>query len=202
MEIASGCRDCKAACTVCGLMDMTCIVAARNVALDLSGNAVFLGDLHCAVNKIAVVDGGAVHKGNNSSVTNLADSRVLGNVGKVCDSGGFKNDCIIGAEAVRRCGCTRNSDFTIDYYNKVHAKGVTFVGAHTMARPQYESSEGWWTEVDDIKTYFGLLEGKRLVMSDLNPEVHSPAEAPEVYNRLINEKNFPTVQFDWRLLDE
>lgn len=99
-------------------------------------------------------------------------------------------------------GCTRNSNFTIDYYNKVHAKGVTFVGAHTMARPQHESSDGWWTEVDDIKTYFGLLEGKRLVMSDLNPEIHSPAEAPEVYNRLINEKNFPTVQFDWRLLDE
>ena len=99
-------------------------------------------------------------------------------------------------------GCTRHSDFTIDYYNKVHAKGVTFVGAHTMARPKYESSEGWWTEADDIKAYFGLLSGGRLVMSDLMGEYHSPEDAPEVYTRLINEKNFPTVQFDWSLLDE
>ena len=99
-------------------------------------------------------------------------------------------------------GCTRHSDFTIDYYNKVHAKGVTFVGAHTMARPKYESSEGWWTEADDIKAYFGLLSGGRLVMSDLMGEYHSPEDAPEVYTRLINEKNFPTVQFDWSLLNE
>lgn len=99
-------------------------------------------------------------------------------------------------------GCTRHSDFTIDYYNKVHARGVTFVGAHTMARPKYESSEGWWTEADDINTYFGLLLGGRLVMNDLMGEYHSPKEAPEVYTRLINEKNFPTVQFDWSLLDE
>ncbi len=99
-------------------------------------------------------------------------------------------------------GCTRNSNFTIDYYNKVHAKGVTFVGAHTMARPKFESSKGWWTEADDINTYFGLIRGGRLVMSDLAPEFHSPKEAYEVYTRLINEKNFPTVQFDWSLLDE
>ncbi len=99
-------------------------------------------------------------------------------------------------------GCTRHSDFTIDYYNKVHSKGVTFVGAHTMARPHFESSEGWWTEADDIKAYFDLLLGGRIVMSDLMGEYHSPADAPEVYTRLINEKNFPTVQFDWSLLNE
>ncbi len=97
-------------------------------------------------------------------------------------------------------GCTRHSDFTIDYYNKVHAKGVTFVGAHTMARPRFESSKGWWTEADDIRTYFDLLRGGRLVMSDLMGEYHSPEEATEVYTRLINEKNFPTIQFDWRKL--
>ena len=71
-----------------------------------------------------------------------------------------------------------------------------------MARPKYESSEGWWTEADDINAYFGLLRGGRLIMSDLMGEYHSPKDAPEVYTRLINEKNFPTVQFDWSLLDE
>ena len=29
-------------------------------------------------------------------------------------------------------------------------------------------------------------------------ETHLPEEAPEVYTRLVNEKNFPlVVQFDW-----
>ncbi len=97
-------------------------------------------------------------------------------------------------------GCTRNSDFTIDYYHKVHAPGVTLVGAHTMARPKYESSEGWWTEADDINAYFDLIRGGRVDMSDLIGEIHSPEDAPEVYNRLVSEKNFPTVQFDWRNL--
>ena len=97
-------------------------------------------------------------------------------------------------------GCTRNSNFTIDYYNKVHAKGVTFVGAHTLARPKYESSEGWWTEKDEISAFFNLVRGGRLTVSDLNAEYYSPEEAPEVYTRLINDKNFPTVQFDWRRL--
>lgn len=97
-------------------------------------------------------------------------------------------------------GCTRNSNFTIDYYHKVHSRGVTLIGAHTMARPKCESSEGWWTEKDDIEAYFNLIRGGRIVMSDLIGEIHPPENAPEVYNRLINEKNFPTVQFDWRKL--
>jgi hypothetical protein len=31
-------------------------------------------------------------------------------------------------------------------------------------------------------------------------EIRSPEEAPEIYQRLITEKNFPVVQFDWRKL--
>ena len=40
-------------------------------------------------------------------------------------------------------GCTRDSDFTINYYRKVHGRGVTLVGAHTNARPDRESAAGW-----------------------------------------------------------
>jgi threonine dehydrogenase-like Zn-dependent dehydrogenase len=95
-------------------------------------------------------------------------------------------------------GCTRHSDFSIDYYNTIHAKGLTFIGAHTMARPRNDSSGGWWTEADDLKTYLGLLQGGRLDVSDLGTQYYSPTEATEVYNRLITDKKFPTVQFDWR----
>lgn len=109
-------------------------------------------------------------------------------------------DCMARFGRVALLGCTRNKDFTIDYYRKVHGPGITLVGAHTQARPQYESSDGWWTQRDDIATTLKLTEMGRIRLSDMIDEIHSPVEAPEVYARLANEKSFPMVQFDWRKL--
>ena len=109
-------------------------------------------------------------------------------------------DCMARFGRVALLGCTRNKDFTIDYYRKVHGPGITLVGAHTQARPQYESSDGWWTQRDDIATTLKLTEMGRIKLSDIIDEIHSPAEATEVYTRLANEKSFPMVQFDWRKL--
>ena len=109
-------------------------------------------------------------------------------------------DCMARYGRVALLGCTRNKDFTIDYYRKVHGPGITLVGAHTQARPQYESSNGWWTQRDDIATTLKLTEMGRIKLSDMIDEIHSPVEAPEVYTRLANEKSFPMVQFDWRKL--
>ena len=109
-------------------------------------------------------------------------------------------DCMARFGRVALLGCTRNKDFTIDYYRKVHGPGITLVGAHTQARPQYESSDGWWTQRDDIATTLKLTEMGRIRLSDMIDEIHSPAQAPEVYTRLANEKSFPMVQFDWRKL--
>lgn len=109
-------------------------------------------------------------------------------------------DCMARYGRVALLGCTRNKDFTIDYYRKVHGPGITLVGAHTQARPQYESRDGWWTQRDDIKTTLKLTEMGRIKLSDIIDEVHSPVKAPEVYTRLANEKSFPMVQFDWRKL--
>ena len=109
-------------------------------------------------------------------------------------------DCMACFGRVALLGCTRNKDFTIDYYRKVHGRGITLIGAHTQARPQYESSGGWWTQRDDIATILKLTEMGRIKLSDLVDEIHSPMEAPEIYTRLANEKSFPMVQFDWRKL--
>lgn len=109
-------------------------------------------------------------------------------------------DCMARFGRVALLGCTRNKDFTIDYYHKVHGPGITLVGAHTNARPSYESSNGWWTQRDDIAAAIALTEMGRIKLSDMIDEIHSPEEAPEVYTRLANEKAFPMVQFDWRKL--
>ncbi|MBQ8345479.1 MAG: zinc-binding alcohol dehydrogenase, partial [Clostridia bacterium] len=71
-------------------------------------------------------------------------------------------DCMKNFGRVALLGCTRNSDFTIDYYRKVHCPGITLIGAHTMARPKQDSSGGWWTEADDERTVHRLLATKRL----------------------------------------
>lgn len=98
-------------------------------------------------------------------------------------------------------GCTRNSEFTVDYYRKVHAPGITLIGAHTIARPDNESHPGWFTHTDDIKAILKLCAMGRMNMAEMVKETHSPNDCGEVYTRLIEDKNFPAVvQFDWRKL--
>ena len=106
-------------------------------------------------------------------------------------------DCMGRFGRVALLGCTRNKEFSIDYYRKVHAPGITLVGAHTMARPGQESHPGWWTQGDDILTVLRLTQAGRIRLSSLVDEVYSPAQAPAVYARLAVEKAFPLVQFDW-----
>ena len=107
-------------------------------------------------------------------------------------------DCMAPFGRVALLGCTRSSDFTIDYYHKVHSPGITMIGAHTMARPEFESSRGWWTQRDDVLAEMKLHQYGRVKLADLVGETHKPEEAPEVYRRLAEERSFPLVQFDWR----
>ena len=108
-------------------------------------------------------------------------------------------DCMAKFGRVALLGCTRNSDFTVDYYKKIQAPGITVIGAHTIARPDVESHPGWFTHRDDIKAVLKLCGGGRLCLEKLIEETHLPTECTEVYNRLAFDKNFPVVvQFDWR----
>ena len=110
-------------------------------------------------------------------------------------------DCMRSMGRVALLGCTRSSKFEIDYYAKVHGRGISLIGAHTVARPKVESSSGLWTDRDDVRTVLNLVRGGRLNFKDMISETHSPAEANEVYNRLVTEKNFPIgVAFDWSKL--
>ena len=106
-------------------------------------------------------------------------------------------DCMARFGRVALLGCTRSSDFTIDYYRKVHGPGITLIGAHTHARPAQDSSNSWWTEWDDFEALLKLTQLGRIKLSELVKEVHSSQEATAVYTRLCTEKVFPLVQFDW-----
>ncbi len=108
-------------------------------------------------------------------------------------------DCMAKFGRVALLGCTRNSDFSIDYYRKVHCPGITLVGAHTYARAERESSHGNYTHNDDIKAVLKMCALDRLTLRDIIKETHQPSDCEKVYSRLVQDKNFPVgVQFDWR----
>ena len=109
-------------------------------------------------------------------------------------------DCMARFGRVALLGCTRNSDFTVDYYRKVHGPGISLIGAHTMARPSVDSRDGWWSQKDDIRALKKLTELGRIHLAAMIDETHEPDEAVEVYHRLVTDKTFPLVQFDWRNL--
>lgn len=119
---------------------------------------------------------------------------------EVTGNGGGLNgalDCMKKFGRIALLGCTRSSDFTVDYYKKVHGPGITLIGAHTLARPEFESHPGYWTTHDDVTAVQRLILHGRLSLESLIDETYSPSEAAKVYNRLANEKSFPLVQFDW-----
>lgn len=95
-------------------------------------------------------------------------------------------------------GCTRIPDTNIDFYQYVHKRGVSLIGAHTMVRPQVDSYPGYWTARDDYRTLLALLAAGRLQVRPIISEVVSPEWAPAIYTRLAEEKHPPLgIVFDW-----
>ena len=97
-------------------------------------------------------------------------------------------------------GCTRNSDFTIDYYRKVHYPGIELIGAHTGTRPENDSRPGFWTYRDDYAAMFRLIHYGKVDFKDMIAEIHPVSETTQVYHRLAHDyQNFPAgVLLDWR----
>ncbi len=111
-------------------------------------------------------------------------------------------DCMKEFGRVALLGCTRDKHFNIDYYRKVHCPGITLIGAHTRARPEETSYPHMFTHNDDMKVIMNLLQNGRLDYTSMLGPLHSPTECPEVYQRLIHDRDFPMVtQFDWSKLN-
>ncbi len=110
-------------------------------------------------------------------------------------------DCMKPFGRIALLGCTRDKNFTVDYYRKVHGPGISLIGAHTSARPKFESSPHAFTQREDIATMIKLSALGRLDFEKIIDEVHSPDECGEIYTRLVEDRAFPpVVQFDWSKL--
>jgi len=96
-------------------------------------------------------------------------------------------------------GCTRVSDTAIDFYQQVHRPGITIIGAHTDARPKYESYPYFWTERDDCIAILNFMAHGRLDTAKILSEVYSYKDASEVYHRLAGSVDFPVgALFEWK----
>lgn len=171
------------------------VAAKREQALKLGADYAFdptAPDFATQVKSVAD-NGRKVQEGRVDDAGPKVVIEVTGN-GKALDNA---LDAIAPLGRLALLGCTRDSNFTINYYRKVHGRGVTMVGAHTNARPDCESSSGWWTTRDDALAFLKLLELGRVSLKGFVAEVHPVAEAPAVYERLAKGGAFPVVQFDW-----
>lgn len=106
-------------------------------------------------------------------------------------------ECLAHFGRITLLGCTRHHG-EYDLYHLVHGKGAHVIGANNLARPQWESQPGNWTAYDDNYAIQKMMHFNKLNMKPLINEIHSPKDAPAVYDRLLNSKNFPIgVLFDW-----
>ena len=107
-------------------------------------------------------------------------------------------DCMAMRGRIALLGCTRDKNFTIDYYRKVHGRGIQMFGAHIAATPTLESSHGYRTQMDEVRTVLGLLGGGRLNYKQFITAHGNPENCQEIFTRLANDRNFPIgFQFDW-----
>jgi len=175
---------------VCGAVPLIAVDPVpekRELALKLGADFAFDPFEEGFALKVREVTGG----GANAAIEVTGNGKALAGV----------LDCMARFGRVALLGCTRSSDFTIDYYHKVHGPGIQLIGAHNTVRPTSDSYHGMWTNRDDILALNKLVNLGRLELASVVDEVHSPEEAPEVFTRLANNPAFPVVQFDWTLLD-
>jgi 2-desacetyl-2-hydroxyethyl bacteriochlorophyllide A dehydrogenase len=93
-------------------------------------------------------------------------------------------DCTRPFGRVVLLGSTRGETDHVNFYRDVHKKGLTLIGAHNSARPQRESSPGFWTQVEDQRVALELLARGRLNVKPYITHRFDWKDAPQAYEIL------------------
>ncbi len=95
-------------------------------------------------------------------------------------------------------GSTRGETDHVNFYRDVHRKGLTLLGAHNSARPQHESTPGFWTEYADQKVALELLARRRLTVQPYITHRFAWNDAPAAYEILKSwSKSALGILLDW-----
>lgn len=98
-------------------------------------------------------------------------------------------------------GCNRIADNPIDLY-RCHVMGIRIIGSNANTQKNVESSSSIWTGRKHFMTVLGYMSDGRLTPWLMNPIIVPPTDASEIYDRLINDKEFPLgVIFDWTSIE-
>ena len=107
-------------------------------------------------------------------------------------------ECASRLGRISLLGCTRVSDCPVDYYQRVHCPGVKLIGAHNLVRPKLESYPHHWTHQDDCTAILDLISSGRVRVAPIVSRVVSPEGAPEIFDQLCDDPEFPMgTVFDW-----
>ncbi len=115
-------------------------------------------------------------------------------------SAAMKNalDCASFKGRISLLGCTRVSDIPVDYYSQVHKPGIELIGAHNFVRPKFDSYPYHWTNSDDCNAIMKMIKYGMIDFSKIVTDTVSPYDAPSVYDRMLNDRDFPVgIAFDW-----
>ncbi len=95
-------------------------------------------------------------------------------------------------------GCNRVTRDPINFYQDIHVKGVSLIGANNSNHPSHNSYPGNWTIARDYTTLLQWMSFDRLHPRDLISEIASPQDCVSVFDRLLHDREFPLgVLFDW-----
>lgn len=81
---------------------------------------------------------------------------------------------------------TRGETKSVNFYQDVHKKGLSIIGAHNAVRPNHDSSAAFWTSVDDCRLTLSLLAHKRLMVDKLITHRFNSVQAEEAYKLLMD----------------
>ncbi|MBI2195236.1 MAG: zinc-binding alcohol dehydrogenase [Planctomycetes bacterium] len=80
---------------------------------------------------------------------------------------------------------TRGETTGVNFYQDVHRKGLTILGAHNSIRPSRDNSPGFWTWHEDVRVALRLTAAGRLNIAPLISHELDAREAPKAYQLLI-----------------
>ncbi len=93
---------------------------------------------------------------------------------------------------------TRGETKSVNFYQDVHKKGLSIIGAHNSIRPSENSSAGFWTSSDDCHLTLSLLAHKRLKVDNLVTHRFNSMHAEEAYQILMDwREEFLGVILSW-----
>jgi L-iditol 2-dehydrogenase len=94
-------------------------------------------------------------------------------------------------------GSTRGFTENVDFYDDVHRKNLTIIGAHESGHPVHESRPGSWTVWDDRALALQLITAGKLPGQLLISHEFAAEQVADAYRTVIDDPRALAVLLRW-----